>query len=184
MYNTFYSVVQRIFKLTFNDQIIMAIKYRVAEKQSLKKEKDGSITRTPVRVAIQASRGRIPVEDVARRIEKETALGFGDVLSVLATLGPVVAEYAGLGFSVDLDRFGTFTPRISAKAISDPEKAYTADLIKGTKIRFTPAVDLRESTKRFSYEVVESGTKEPAGTTSTDTTTGTDTGGTSNQGGL
>ena len=165
----------------------MAIKYRVAERQSLKKEKDGSITRTPVRVAVQVSKGRIPVEDVARRIEKETALGFGDVLSVLATLGPVVAEYAGLGFSIDLDRFGTFTPRIAAKAIGDPEKAYTADLIKGTKIRFTPAVDLRESAKRFSYEVVnaEDGSKSGSVTPPKPADEGTTTpGGTSEAGGI
>ena len=161
----------------------MAIKYRVIERKALTKQTDGSVKRVPARMAVQVSRGRIKVEDVARRIEKETALGFGDVLSVLATLGPVVAEYAGLGFSVDLDRFGTFTPRISAKSISDPEKAYTSDLIKGTKIRFTPAIDLRESTRRFSYEVVESDTT-PTGTKASDTTTTGDTGGTSNQGGL
>ena len=133
----------------------MALSYRVIERKVNKKDKEsGQVTLKPVRIAVQVSKGRIPVEDIARRIEKETALGFGDVLSVLATLGPVVAEYASLGYSVDLDRFGTFTPRISAAALSDEKKPYTADLIRAARIRFTPAVDLRECAKRFSYEVV------------------------------
>lgn len=163
----------------------MAIAYRIAERKALKKEKDGSMTRIPVRVAVQASKGRIPVEDVARRIEKETALGFGDVLSVLATLGPVVAEYASLGYSVDLDRFGTFTPRISAAALSDEKKPYTADLIRGAKIRFTPAVDLRERAKRFSYEVTDGGGEGAKGTVTPKPESGGSTpGGTSDTGGI
>lgn len=162
----------------------MAIHYRVVERRSLKKQEDGSMKSVPVRVAVQASKGRIPVEDVARRIERETALGFGDVLSVLATLGPVVAEYASLGYSVDLDRFGTFTPRISAVALSDEKKPYTADLIRGAKIRFTPATDLRERAKRFSYEV-EDGEANATGTVTPKPEVDTPTpGGTSEPGGI
>lgn len=162
----------------------MAIAYRVVERKSLRKQPDGSMKTTPTRIAVQASKGRIPVEDVARRIEKETALGFGDVLSVLATLGPVVAEYASLGYSVDLDRFGVFTPRISAKSISDEKKPYTADLIRGAKIRFTPAVDLRERAKRFSYEVVD-GEGKATGTVTPKPEGDTPTpGGTSEAGGI
>lgn len=167
----------------------MAIAYRVVERKSLKKQPDGSMKTTPTRIAVQASKGRVPVEDVARRIEKETALGFGDVLSVLATLGPVVAEYASLGYSVDLDRFGTFTPRISAKSVSDEKKPYTADLIRGARIRFTPATDLRERAKRFSYEVVtgDDGAK-PSGSVTpkpeSGSTGGSTPGGTSDTGGI
>lgn len=165
----------------------MALSYRVIERKVNKKDKEsGQVTLKPVRIAVQVSKGRIPVEDVARRIEKETALGFGDVLSVLASLGPVVAEYASLGYSVDLDRFGIFTPRISAAALSDEKKPYTADLIRGAKIRFTPAVALRERAKRFSYEVVnavdgsESGTVTPK----PEDEGGTAPGGTSEAGGI
>lgn len=166
----------------------MALSYRVIERKVNKKDKEsGQVTPTPMRIAVQVSKGRIPVEDVARRIEKETALGFGDVLSVLATLGPVVAEYASLGYSVDLDRFGTFTPRISAAALSDEKKPYTADLIRAARIRFTPAVDLRERAKRFSYEVVtgDDGAK-PSGTVTPkpEGAGGSTPGGTSDTGGI
>lgn len=168
----------------------MALSYRVIERKVNKKDKEsGQVTPTPMRIAVQVSKGRIPVEDVARRIEKETALGFGDVLSVLATLGPVVAEYASLGYSVDLDRFGTFTPRISAAALSDEKKPYTADLIRGAKIRFTPATDLRERAKRFSYEVVAAdgdakGTVTPKPESGGSTPGGSTPGGTSDTGGI
>lgn len=168
----------------------MAIAYRVVERKANYKNKEtGKLEQKSVRIAVQASKGRIPVEDVARRIEKETALGFGDVLSVLATLGPVVAEYASLGYSVDLDRFGTFTPRISAKSVSDEKKPYTADLIRAARIRFTPATDLRERAKRFSYEVVAAdgdakGTVTPKPESGGSTPGGSTPGGTSDTGGI
>lgn len=132
----------------------MSIQLKIIQRSLLVKHPDGTRTQAPARIAMQVSRGRIPIETVAERIEKDTALGFGDVLSVLASLAPVVAEYASLGYSVDLGRLGTFTPRVTATAEPDAEKPYTVSgHVKGTNIRFTPARYLKDLTDKITYEL-------------------------------
>lgn len=122
----------------------MAFSYKIVQR---KNKLDGG---KEIQVATQISKGKVPIRDIAKRLEQLTSLGRGDVMNVLTHLGEVVAEYMRLGYSVNLHELGTFTPRVSSKAVPAGEK-FTSDHIRGVNMRFTPSTYLKSELSQVQF---------------------------------
>ncbi|MDN4753159.1 hypothetical protein QYZ87_06715 [Porphyromonadaceae bacterium W3.11] len=136
----------------------MAFEYKIVQRKS--KLNGGQ----QIQMATQMSKGKVPIRDIAKRLEQITSLGRGDVMNVLTHLGEVVSEYMRLGYSVNLHELGTFTPRISSKSVPAGEK-FTSDYIRGVKMRFTPSTFIKAELSRVKFECQADVCKAP--TTST-----------------
>ncbi|MDN4753840.1 hypothetical protein QYZ87_04745 [Porphyromonadaceae bacterium W3.11] len=126
----------------------MAFQYKIIQRKN--RLKDNQVMQS----AMQVNRGRVPIRDIAKRLEQITSLGRGDVMNVLTHLGEVVAEYIRLGYSVNLHELGTFTPRLSSRSVPAGEK-FTADYIKGVNMRFTPSTYIKDELKQLQLECSE-----------------------------
>lgn len=133
----------------------MALTYKIYERKS--KFKGGAVEQ----VATQVSKGKVPIREIAERLEKITSLGRGDVMNVLTHLGEVVVEYMKNGYSVGLHELGTFTPRISSSAVPAGEQ-FKATHIKGVKMRYTPSTYLKAELAQVHFECQTDACKAPA----------------------
>lgn len=133
----------------------MAFQYKIIQRKN--RLKDNQVMQS----AMQVNRGRVPIRDIAKRLEQITSLGRGDVMNVLTHLGEVVAEYIRLGYSVNLHELGTFTPRLSSRSVPAGEK-FTADYIKGVNMRFTPSTYIKGELKQLQLECQADVCKAPS----------------------
>ncbi len=126
------------------------MKYRIVQKKGLVKGGE----RKPMQVASQVNHGRITTRSIAEEVAQITSLGRGDVYNVLSTLSDVAMRYVSMGYSVELGEMGTFTPRLSAKAVPANE-VYGREHIRGVMARFTPSVELKAALKAVTFELEE-----------------------------
>ena len=93
--------------------------------------------------------GKTTTNDIAKEIERASAMTAGDVMSVLRSLGAVMGSFMAQGNSVKLDGVGTFYFRGNAKknGVDTPEEV-NANLFNGVKIRFIPETSYPGGTTR------------------------------------
>lgn len=127
----------------------MAIKYAVAQVNAGKDH-------TPHYYARAQYDGVTKLEDVAQLVEQISAISTGDVLSVLNTLGKIVATELANGRIVDLGDLGRIRLSLRAKGVSTPEEV-KRETIQSTRAIFVPgqAIRQRQQNLSFAYTTAE-----------------------------
>ncbi len=133
----------------------MAIKYAVAKAVSGKEKKDTYYARAQYD-------GVTHLDDIAKMVEKISAISVGDVLSVLNTLGTLVAIELANGRIVDLGDLGRLRLSLRAKGMVEAEKV-TRETILATRAIFVPgpAIRLKQRNLKFALTTAEPQPRKP-----------------------
>lgn len=121
----------------------MAIKYAVALAKTGKE-------RTPHYYARAQYDGVTKLEDIAQLVEQISAISTGDVLSVLNTLGKIVATELANGRIVDLGDLGRIRLSLRAKGVATPEEV-KHETIQSTRAIFVPGQAIRHRQRHLSF---------------------------------
>lgn len=133
----------------------MAVKYAVAKAVSGKDRKDTYYARAQYD-------GVTSIDDIAQLIEQISAISVGDVLSVLNTLGKIVATELANGRIVDLGDLGRIRLSIRAKGVPTPEEV-KRETILATRAVFVPgpALRIQQQGLRFAFTTAEPQPRKP-----------------------
>lgn len=133
----------------------MAIKYAVQKTQTGKEKKEYYYARAEYD-------GVTSMEDMAKMVEKISAISVGDVLSVLNTLGQLVAIELANGRIVDLGDLGRLRLSLRAKGMLEAEKV-TRETILATRAIFVPgpAIRLKQRNLKFALTSAEPQPRKP-----------------------
>ena len=102
---------------------------------------------------------RLPIEEVKRRIVRETSLSEGDVNNAMISLRNVVCDGLRLGMSIDLGDLGTFRVVVPSKMMDSEEEVTAENALKTPKIVFTPKQIMRDAAKAVEV-MIDKGDKE------------------------
>lgn len=127
----------------------MAVKYAVAKAVVGKDKKDTYYARAQYD-------GVTSIDDIAQLIEQISAISVGDVLSVLNTLGKIVATELANGRIVDLGDLGRIRLSLRAKGVPTMEEV-KRETILATRAVFVPgpALRLQQQGLRFAFTTAE-----------------------------
>lgn len=133
----------------------MAIKYAVQRTISGKEKKEYYFARAQYD-------GVTKLEDIAQLVEQISAISTGDVLSVLNTLGKIVATELANGRIVDLGDLGRIRLSLRAKGVAKPEEV-KRETIQSTRAIFVPgqAIRQRQQSLSFAYTSAEPQPRKP-----------------------
>jgi predicted histone-like DNA-binding protein len=111
----------------------MSIKYKLIEKGQPGILGGG----TKKWYATIATDGELTVDDLAKRIEKFSALSEADIRGVIIAAENVIVEELLEGRIVRLDKIGSFYPGLSSNGVEN-EKDFTVADIRGAKVNYRP----------------------------------------------
>jgi predicted histone-like DNA-binding protein len=94
--------------------------------------------------------GKITKSDMAKEIVNLSSLSRGDVSSVIENLIDIMPKYLLMGKSINLGELGTLRVSFSSEGVEN-EKEFTTAKIKGTKIVFTPGIELKKQLATIKY---------------------------------
>jgi predicted histone-like DNA-binding protein len=101
--------------------------------------------------AAPASSGKITINELSSRIERNSSLSQGDILNVLSNFLDELPEYLKDGKSVRLGDFGTFRCSFSSEGADTPEQV-NPNLIKTVRVIFTPSTKLKHRLSDITFE--------------------------------
>ena len=90
------------------------------------------------------------LDDIAQMVEQISAISVGDVLSVLNTLGKIVAVELANGRIVDLGDLGRIRLSLRAKGVAKPEEV-KHETIQSTRAIFVPGQAIRHKQQHLSF---------------------------------
>lgn len=88
----------------------------------------------------------VDTKHVAQDIASATSLAVGDVYNAIISLCEIIKRYNSNSVRVRLENFGTFAPRISAKAKPTLDEVQD-DTITDVSVLFRPEISLRKTMK-------------------------------------
>ncbi|MDR1326197.1 MAG: HU family DNA-binding protein [Treponema sp.] len=100
----------------------------------------------------QEQSGTVGIKDIAKEIEKRSALSLGDVRTVLSNLVEVLPAFLKQGQSVNLEGFGSFRISVSSEGTATPEELNTQH-VKGVKLLFLSSANLKRNLQDITFEV-------------------------------
>jgi predicted histone-like DNA-binding protein len=121
------------------------MKYRLTKKANPQNRTEEKWYATPV------NDGRLTKTDIAKEIVAISALSRGDVSNTIENLLEVVPKYLLMGKSVSLGELGTLRLSFSSEGVKDPGE-FNVGMIKGTKVIFTPSVELKNIIANIKFE--------------------------------
>ena len=121
----------------------MAVKYAVAKAVIGKEKKEHYYARAQYD-------GVTKLEDVAQLVEQISAISTGDVLSVLNTLGKIVATELANGRIVDLGDLGRIRLSLRSKGVPTMEEV-KRETILSTRAIFVPGQAIRHRQRALSF---------------------------------
>ena len=121
----------------------MAIKYAIQRTISGKEKKEYYYARAQYD-------GVTKLEDIAQLVEQISAISTGDVLSVLNTLGKIVATELANGRIVDLGDLGRIRLSLRSKGVTKPEDV-KHETIQSTRAIFVPGQAIRHRQRNLSF---------------------------------
>lgn len=121
----------------------MAVKYAVAKAVVGKDKKDTYYARAQYD-------GVTHLDDIAQMVEQISAISTGDVLSVLNTLGKIVAVELANGRIVDLGDLGRIRLSLRAKGVATMEEV-KRETIQSTRAIFVPGQAIRQRQQNLSF---------------------------------
>lgn len=106
--------------------------------------------------------GVTKLDDIAQMVEQISAISTGDVLSVLNTLGKIVAVELANGRIVDLGDLGRLRLSLRAKGVATMEEV-KRETIQSTRAIFVPgqAIRQRQQNLSFAYTSEQPQTRKP-----------------------
>lgn len=114
---------------------------------------------------------RMTLEEVKRRIVRETSLSEGDVNNALTSLRNVVCDGLQAGMSVDLGDLGTLRVVVPSKMMDSAKDVTVTKALKDPKIVFTPKQMIRDAANAVELSIdkgkegtTEEGNEEEEGT--------------------
>jgi predicted histone-like DNA-binding protein len=102
----------------------------------------------------QETTGSVGFQEIAKEIERRSALSLGDVQSVLSNLMEVMPLFLKLGQSVKLEGFGTFRITVSSDGTETADEL-NARHVKGVKLVFLPGVELKRNLEDIAFEIMQ-----------------------------
>ena len=104
----------------------------------------------------QQSKGYVDTDQICQDILELSSLSPGDVRSVLENLNIVIQKRVDAGYSVRLDKLGSFRASVTSAGTETPEQLTVRD-VRQIKLVFSPATQLKESLTRIRLEIESSG---------------------------
>jgi predicted histone-like DNA-binding protein len=122
------------------------MKYKI-----VKKGNPANPTAPQKQYANAVNAGRLTIKDFAKEIAGRSSLTRGDTENVLNNFIDVMPAFLKMGASIKLGEFGTLRLNLVCEGV-EADKQFTANNIKGTKVIFTPGVELKENLRDIKFE--------------------------------
>ena len=100
----------------------------------------------------QQTKGYVDTDQICQDILELSSLSPGDVRNVLENLNVVIQKRLDAGYSVRLDKLGSFRTSVTSAGAETPEQL-TVRSAKQVKLIFTPATQLKESLAKTRLEI-------------------------------
>ena len=124
----------------------MSVKYVLTERRNLLHPDQ------PRKFYAQAKGdGFVSLKKLSKEISETSTVNDADVLAVLNDLTKALSKYLSEGKIVRLGDFGTFQITIASDG-ADSVEHFDSSLIKKSRIRFRPGIDLRVTMETVKYE--------------------------------
>ena len=101
----------------------------------------------------QSSKGYVDTDQICQDILELSALSPGDVKSVIENLKLVLQKRLDAGYSVRLEKFGSFRTSVTSEGTITPQEL-TVHKIKPVRLVFTPAPQLKDALSKTRLEIV------------------------------
>jgi predicted histone-like DNA-binding protein len=101
----------------------------------------------------QISKGHVDTDQICQDILELSALSPGDVKSVIENLKLVIQKRLDAGYSVRLEKFGSFRTSVTSEGTDTPQEL-TVHKAKPVRLIFTPAPQLKETLSKTRLEIV------------------------------
>ncbi|WP_192821618.1 HU family DNA-binding protein [Rufibacter sp. LB8] len=105
--------------------------------------------------AQSVSTRKVPIRDIANRINQISTVSVPDTIAVIESLLTVLPEMLGEGAIVELGDFGSFRTVVSSEGTETPEE-FTAAQIKNVKILFRPGKLVKQAVENAPQTLVKS----------------------------
>jgi predicted histone-like DNA-binding protein len=102
---------------------------------------------------VQLSKGYVDTDQICQDILELSSLSPGDVKSVIENLKLVIQKRLDAGYSVRLEKFGSFRTSVSSEGM-DTSQELTVHQAKPVRLIFTPAPQLKEALSKTRLEIV------------------------------
>jgi predicted histone-like DNA-binding protein len=96
--------------------------------------------------------GTVGMGEIAKEIERRSALSLGDVQSTLSNMVEVLPIFLKLGQTIKLEGFGSFRISVTSDGTATADEL-TAHHVKGVKIVFLPSKELKKKVEDISFEI-------------------------------
>ncbi|MDR1005618.1 MAG: HU family DNA-binding protein [Bacteroidales bacterium] len=124
----------------------MSYQYKVKEKKvNLTGETQYKFFATPV------SMGQVSTDEIINEIAERTTLAPSDLVGAITALSSIITEKIKRGYSVKLDRLGTFGLSITSDGFSDAAKCTPAK-VKAKKVWFRADKRMKEAVSDTNFE--------------------------------
>ena len=100
----------------------------------------------------QRIKGYVDTDQICQDILELSSLSPGDVRSVLENLNLVIQKRMDAGYSVRLDKLGSFRTSVKSVGAETPEQL-TARSASQVRLIFSPAPQLKESLTKIRLEI-------------------------------
>ena len=102
---------------------------------------------------VQNSKGYVDTDQICQDILELSALSPGDVKSVIENLKLVIQKRLDAGYSVRLEKFGSFRTSVSSEGTITPQEL-TVHKTKPIRLVFTPAAQLKDVLSKTRLEIL------------------------------
>lgn len=95
--------------------------------------------------------GQILTSELAEEVADRCSLTRGDVLAAISELSAVMKMWLSGGYSVNLDRIGSFSLSASSPGCVTPEEC-TPGKVKAQRVCFKASPDMRDIVEKIKFE--------------------------------
>lgn len=128
----------------------MAIKYSITERGEPGVVGGG----TKKWYARVVSDGELSIDDLAKQIEKFSALSEADIIGVIIALENVIQDNLVNGRIIRMDKLGSFYPGLSSSGSATREE-FNSNLITGAHVNYRPGKRIIDALKTVTFRKVE-----------------------------
>jgi predicted histone-like DNA-binding protein len=101
----------------------------------------------------QLSKGHVDTDQICQDILEISSLSPGDIRSVIENLKLVIQKRLDSGYSVRLEKFGSFRASVTSEG-ADTSQELVANKVRSVRLVFVPAPQLKERLSKTRLEIV------------------------------
>ena len=102
---------------------------------------------------VQKTKGYVDTDQICQDILELSSLSPGDVKSVIENLKLVIQKRLDAGYSVRLEKFGSFRTSVTSEGVDTPQEL-TVHKSKPVRLVFTAAPQLKDVLRKTRLEIV------------------------------